>query len=159
MLRPATPADVPLILELIRELAVYEKLSHEVVATEDDLRQHLWGERASAEVVLAFDGDDCDGNAVGYALFFRTFSTFVGKPGIWLEDLFVKEEFRGQGFGKKLFLHLAQLAHERGYGRMEWAALDWNTPAIEFYKAHGAQAMDEWTTFRLNRDALEKLLS
>jgi GNAT superfamily N-acetyltransferase len=155
MIRSATPADVPLILSLIGELADYEKLRHEVVATEEDLQHHLFGQRPTAEVVLAFNGDE----PAGYALFFPTFSTFVGKPGIWLEDLFVREHLRGRGIGKALFLHVAKLAHERGCGRMEWAALDWNTPAISFYKKLGAIAQDEWTTFRLTRESLEAMSS
>lgn len=155
MIRSATPADVPLILSLIGELADYEKLRHEVVATEEDLQRNLFGERPIAEVILAFNGDE----PAGYALFFPTFSTFVGKPGIWLEDLFVREHLRGIGIGKALFLQVAKLAYQRGCGRMEWSALDWNSPAINFYQKQGAVAQDEWTTFRLTREALETLCS
>lgn len=153
-LRPATPADVPLILTFIRGLAEYEKLLHEVEATEERLSATLFPPhgRAAAECVLAFS----DREAAGFALFFTNFSTFLGKPGLYLEDLFVKPERRGQGVGKALLLHLAQLANSRGYGRMEWSVLDWNQPAIEFYESIGARRMREWQICRLAGAALEQ---
>ena len=153
MIRPATPADVPAIAGLIRSLAVYEKLEHEVVLTEERLRDHLFGPRPAAEVLLVEDG----GSAVGFALFFQNYSTFLGRPGLYLEDLFVKPEFRGKGYGKALLAALARLALERGYGRLDWAVLDWNEPAIGFYQKLGAKAMNEWTVYRLTGEALERL--
>lgn len=150
---PATEADVPLILTFIRELAEYEKLAHEVVATEDLLHRHLFGERRFAEALLA----RAAGDAVGFALFFHNFSTFLGRPGIYLEDLYIKPEVRGRGYGKVLLRHLAAIATERGCGRLEWAVLDWNTPAIEFYKSLGAVPVSDWTIFRVTGDALTKL--
>lgn len=150
MIRPATPNDLPTIAQLIRDLAEYEKLAHDVVFTEERLGQHLFGPRPYAEVLIA----EQDGVSVGFALFFHNFSTFLGQPGIYLEDLFVRPAFRGHGLGKALLLHLAKIAVERGCGRMEWAVLDWNSPAIGFYKSLGAKPMDEWTTFRLTGDAL-----
>ncbi|HEY8506216.1 MAG TPA: GNAT family N-acetyltransferase [Gemmataceae bacterium] len=152
MIRPATPDDVPTIAALIRELAGYEKLAHEVVLDEADLREHLFGPRPYAEVLLAEDG----GAVVGFALFFHNYSTFRGKPGIYLEDLFVRPEHRGKGHGKALLLRLARLAVERGCARLEWAVLDWNEPAIGFYRALGAVPMDEWTVYRLTGEALER---
>ncbi len=152
-IRPATEADVPLILSFIRELAEYERLSHEVVATEEALRDSLFGERRFAEVVLGYLADD----PAGFALFFHSFSTFLGKPGIYLEDLYVRPEHRGAGIGRSLLVHLASLARERGCGRLEWSVLDWNEPSIEFYKALGAVPMDEWTIFRVTGDALTRL--
>lgn len=152
-IKPATVADVPLILTFIKKLADYERLSHEVTATEDGLRENLFGPRPFAEVVIAYD----ESRPVGFALFFHNFSTFVGKPGIYLEDLFVEPEYRGQGFGKALLRHLARLAVERGCGRLEWAVLDWNEPSIAFYKSLGARAMDEWTVFRVTGNELAKL--
>ena len=149
----ATEADVPEILEMIRGLAEYEKLSHACVATIEDLRRTLFGERPAAEVLLAYDRDAC----AGFALFFTNYSTFLAKPGIYLEDLFVKPEARGKGFGLALLKRLAQLAVDRDCGRVEWSVLDWNEPAIGFYKQLGAQPMDEWTMFRLTGDALAKL--
>ncbi len=149
-IRPAQREDVPLILQLIRDLAEYEKLSHEMVATADMLEKWLFGERAVAEVLIA----EWEGTPRGFALFFHNFSTFLGKPGFFLEDLYVQQEFRGKGIGKSLLLKLAQLAVERGYGRVEWSVLDWNEPSIGFYKALGAKPMDEWTVFRLTGDAL-----
>jgi GNAT superfamily N-acetyltransferase len=149
----AALADVPVLLQLIRGLAEYEKLSREVSATEDDLRAALFGSHPVAEAILArFAGE-----SVGFAVFFHNFSTFVGKPGIYLEDLFVLPEHRGKGIGKALLLHVAALANERGCGRFEWAVLDWNRPAIEFYRRLGAQSMDEWMIFRLNGEALTKM--
>ncbi len=149
-LRSATAADVPVILALIRELAAYERLAHEVSATEAGLLATLFGEHRYADVVLA----ECDGELAGYALFFHNYSTFHGKPGLYLEDLFVRPAFRGRGIGKALLAHLAELAVERGCARFEWAVLDWNAPAIEFYRRMGAVAMDEWTVYRLTGDAL-----
>jgi GNAT superfamily N-acetyltransferase len=144
-LRAATVDDVPQILAFIKALAEYERLLHEVVATEEGLRQALFGPRPYAEVVLAEDA----GVPLGFALFFHTFSTFVGLPGIYLEDLFVIPEARGRGVGRALLTHLARLAVARGCGRVEWAVLDWNAPAIRFYDSLGALPNDEWTVYRL----------
>jgi GNAT superfamily N-acetyltransferase len=152
-IRTATPQDVPLILAFLRELATYEKLAHEVVATERDMHQSLFGERRVAETVIA----SMDGQPVGYALFFPTFSTFLGKPGLYLEDLYVRPAARGFGVGRKLLEHLARLTVERGWGRLEWSVLDWNEPSIAFYKKMGAKPMDEWTVFRLTGDSLVRL--
>jgi GNAT superfamily N-acetyltransferase len=154
-IRGATEDDVPLILSLIKELAGYERLSHEVVATEEMLRDSLFGERRVAEALLGYLGDD----PAGFALFFHNFSTFLGRPGIYLEDLFVRPEFRGSGIGRAMLVHLARLARERGCGRLEWWVLDWNEPAIGFYKSLGAEAMDDWTVYRLAGTALEDLAS
>lgn len=153
MIRQATPHDVPLIAELIRDLAEYEKLSQDVVFSEAKLKEHLFGPRPYAEVIIA----EQDGVGVGFALFFHNFSTFLGQPGIYLEDLFVKPEYRGQGHGKQLFAELARLAVKRGCGRLEWAVLDWNNPAIGFYESLGARPNDEWTVYRLTGDALKSL--
>lgn len=152
-LRPATAADVPQILAFIRGLAEYERLLHEVVATEDGLRQALFGPRPYAEVVLAEDA----GVPVGFALFFHTFSTFLGQPGIYLEDLFVIPDARGRGVGKALLAELARLAIARGCGRVEWAVLDWNTPAIGFYDSLGARPNEDWTVYRLTGAPLAAL--
>ncbi len=152
-IRAATESDVPLILQFIRALAEYERLAHKVVATEELLRASLFGNPRFAEVIV---GEE-DGAAVGFALFFHNYSTFLAQPGIYLEDLFVKPEARGRGYGKALLARLAQLARERGCGRVEWAVLDWNTPSIDFYKSLGALPMDDWTVFRLTGDALETL--
>lgn len=149
----ATIDDVPLILKLIKELAEYEQLLHEVVATETRLQETLFGERAHAEVILGYLNDQ----PVGFALFFHNFSTFLGSPGIYLEDLYVKSEARGQGIGKRMFAYLAQLAKDRNCGRLEWWVLDWNETAINFYNSLGAQAMDEWTVYRVTGEALDKL--
>ncbi len=154
-IREATEEDVPLILSFIRELAEYEKLSHEVVATEDGLRDSLFGERRYAEVLIAAH----EGAPAGFALFFHNFSTFLGKPGIYLEDLYVKPEFRGAGIGRKLLVHLARLAKSRGCGRLEWWVLDWNGPSIGFYEKLGAVPMDDWTVYRVSGAALEDLAS
>jgi GNAT superfamily N-acetyltransferase len=151
--RGATRQDVPLVLELIRELAEYEKLSHEVVATEDSLLEWLFGDRPVAEVLLAEYGTE----ATGFALFFHNFSTFLGKPGIYLEDLYVRPRFRRSGIGKSMLAHLARLARERGCGRVEWSVLDWNEPSIRFYESLGAVAMDDWTVHRMTGEALERL--
>jgi len=153
--REATGDDVSLILSLVRELAEYEKLSHEVVATEEELRESLFGVRRYAEVLIA----EHDGTPAGFALFFHNFSTFLGKPGIYLEDLYVKPAFRGAGVGKKLLVHLANLAKERDCGRLEWWVLDWNEPSIGFYKKIGAVPMDDWTVYRVSGTALEDLAS
>lgn len=155
MIRSATPHDIPTIASLIRALAEYEKLSHEVVLDEAQLREHLFGERRYAEVVLAEQA----GAVVGFALFFHNYSTFLSKPGIYLEDLFVLPEYRGQGHGKALLSHLARLAVERGCGRFEWAVLHWNAPAIAFYQSFGAVPQSEWNVYRLTGDALKKLAS
>ncbi|MBL8236340.1 MAG: GNAT family N-acetyltransferase [Bryobacterales bacterium] len=144
-LRSATSADTPQILAFIQGLAEYEKLTHACVATEDSLRQSLFGPRRFAEVIMA----DYDGQPAGFALFFHNYSTFRAKPGIYLEDLFVLPERRGLGIGKALLKELARLAVERGCARLEWSVLDWNDPAIQFYKSLGAEPQDEWTIFRL----------
>jgi GNAT superfamily N-acetyltransferase len=149
----ATAADVPLILKLIRGLADYEKLSDQVTATEEKLRATLFGLRAGADVLLAYVADEC----VGFALFFPNYSTFLAKPGIYLEDLYVKPEWRGKGIGKALLLRVANIARERGCGRLEWEVLDWNEPSIGFYKSLGAVPMDEWTKYRITGEALERL--
>ena len=151
-IRSAAPADVPLLLTFLRELATYEKLAHEVVATERDMHAALFGERPVVEAVIG----SLDGDPVGYALFFPTFSTFLGKPGLYLEDLYVRPAARGFGVGRKVLEHLARITIERGWGRLEWSVLDWNEPSIGFYKRMGAKPMDEWTVFRL---AGEKLIS
>jgi GNAT superfamily N-acetyltransferase len=152
-IRQSTVADVPLILSFIRGLAEYERLAHAVVATEDILTASLFGRRPSAEVVIA----EVDGSAAGFALFFHNFSTFIGKPGIYLEDLFVLQEMRGRGIGKALLQHLASLAVERDCGRLEWAVLHWNEPAIGFYRSLGAVALTEWNVYRLAGKALMRL--
>jgi len=148
----ATERDLPLILRLIRSLAEYEKLADAVVATEDTLRESLFVKRA-AEVVIGYAGDE----PAGFALFFQTFSTFLGVPGMYLEDIFVEPGFRRQGLGEALLAHLATLAVERGYGRVEGSGLDWNELAIGFYKKIGAQLMDDWTICRLSGDSLKRL--
>lgn len=153
-LRPATEADLGTIIELIHALAEYEREPDAVRLVRDELRLHLFGPRPYAEVVLAETGE---GASAGFALFFHNFSTWEGKPGIYLEDLFVRPEFRGQGYGKALLAELARLAVERGCARLEWAVLDWNEPSIQFYRALGAVPMDEWTTYRLAGDALTTL--
>ena len=149
----ATERDVPLILRLIKELADYERMSDEVVATEDGLRQTLFGAHPAAEVVVGYAGDE----PAGFALFFHNYSTFLGKPGLYLEDLFVVPAFRGRGYGKALLVHLAKLAVERDCGRFEWSVLDWNEPAIGFYKKLGAKPMEAWTIMRVAGDALHDL--
>ena len=152
-IRVAVESDVPLILRFIRDLAEYERLAHKVVATEELLHATLFGFRRYAEVLIAEEGPE----PVGFALFFHNYSTFLARPGIYLEDLFVKPETRGKGYGRALLARLAALAIERDCGRVEWAVLDWNEPAIEFYRTLGAQMMDDWKIFRLTGDALERL--
>ncbi len=152
-IRPATESDVALILRFIEKLAEYEKLLHEVVATEAALRHYLFGPRPLAEVVLAHWGAE----PVGFALFFHNFSTFLARPGIYLEDLFVDPEHRGKGIGKALLIHLAKLAMQRGCGRLEWAVLNWNEPSIQFYRKLGAVPKDDWTVYRVTGDALQRL--
>ncbi len=151
--RAGTAADVPLILSFIRALAEYERLAHEVEATEKALGATLFGPRPYAEVVFAV----VDGKEVGFALFFHNYSTFLARPGLYLEDLFVLPESRGQGVGKALLRELARIALERGCGRFEWWVLDWNEPSIEFYRRQGAVPMDEWTVFRVTGEALKNL--
>lgn len=153
LIRPAQLTDLPQILSFIRDLATYEKLLHEVEATEEKLRITLFGAKPAAECVLAF-GET--GAPAGFAIYFTNYSTFLAKPGLYLEDLFVKPEFRGQGIGKALLLHLARTANQRGYGRMEWAVLDWNQPAIDFYESLGAERKLDWTICRLTGAELSK---
>jgi GNAT superfamily N-acetyltransferase len=150
---PATPADVPIIRSLIRALADYEQLTHAVVADEARLRETLFGASPSAEVVIA----RASGEPVGFAVWFHNYSTFLGQRGLYLEDLFVEPAWRGRGIGRALLAHLARIAIERACGRMEWAVLDWNTPAIGFYRRIGAEAMDAWTIYRVTGDALRRL--
>ena len=152
-IRPATEEDVPLILSFIRELAGYERLSHEVSVTEDLLRFHLFGEKRGAEVVIGQHADE----PAGFALFFHNFSTFLGRPGIYLEDLYVKPEFRGKGIGRAMLVYLAGLAKERDCGRLEWSVLDWNEPAIILYRGIGAVPMEDWTVYRVAGEALDEL--
>jgi GNAT superfamily N-acetyltransferase len=151
--RSATQSDVDLILALIGELAAYEKLSHEMMGTPDQLREHLFGERRYAEAAIG----EIDGKPCGYTLFFHTYSTFLTKPGIWLEDLFVLSDSRGKGLGKALLADLAAKAVERGCGRLEWSVLDWNAPSIAFYKGLGARPVEGWTNYRMTDAALEQL--
>jgi GNAT superfamily N-acetyltransferase len=152
-IRPARVEDVPVILQLIRDLATYERAPKEVVATEQLLVDVVFGEKPVAEVLLAFEEE----SPVGFAVYFYNFSTWLGRPGLYLEDLFVKPEKRGKGYGRALLVELAKIACDRGCGRMEWAVLDWNEPAIKFYRGLGAKPMDEWTVFRLTRDGIAKL--
>ena len=153
VIREATKRDVALILSLIKELAVYEKLLHEVVATEDQLTEMLFGQKKYAEVLIA----NYDNENAGFALFFHNFSTFLGKPGIYLEDLYVKPQLRGKGIGKSLLLSLVKLAKERNCGRVEWAVLNWNEPSIKFYESLGAKPMNQWTVYRLSEDEINSL--
>ena len=150
--RYAKETDVALILYFIKELAAYEKMSDEVVATEELLKEWIF-EKKKAEVIFALE----DGKEVGFALFFHNFSTFLGRAGIYLEDLFVKPEYRGKGYGKALLKKLAEIAVERGCGRLEWSCLDWNKPSIEFYLSLGAEQMSDWTTYRITGDTLRKM--
>ena len=152
-IKPTTINDVPLVLSFIRELAKYEKLLDEVVATEEILRETLFGDKAHAEVIIGY----LNKTPVSFALYFHNFSTFLGRPGIYLEDLFVKESARGKSIGRKMLAYLANLAKERKCGRLEWWVLDWNETAILFYKRLGAKAMDDWTVFRLTDKALDEL--
>jgi GNAT superfamily N-acetyltransferase len=152
-LRQATPADVSVVLHGIRALAEFERLSHECVATEALLRESLFGPNPVAEVVLAFDGE----TPAGYALWFRSYSTFLARPGIYLEDLFVYPQYRNRGLGRRLLVHLARIAVERGYGRVEWAVLGWNEHALRFYRSLGAATVDGWKVCRLTGDALPAL--
>jgi GNAT superfamily N-acetyltransferase len=154
-IQPATERDVPLILRLIKGLAEYERLAHEMTATEAGLRETLFGARPAAEVIIAYAAE----TPAGFALFFPNYSTFLGKPGLYLEDLFVLPEYRGQGIGLALMTHLASTAVERGCGRFEWSVLDWNEPAIGFYRGLGAKLMDGWSIVRITGDALTKLAS
>jgi GNAT superfamily N-acetyltransferase len=153
-IRNTNPQDVSLILQFIKEIAEYEKLSHEVVTTEKILMESLFGEKKSAEVVIG----EFEDKPVGYAIYFYNFSTFLGKKGLYLEDLFVKPEYRGKGFGKELLLHLVKIAKDQNCGRMEWSVLNWNKPAIEFYQSLGAKPMGGWTVYRLDTEALNNLL-
>jgi len=152
-IRPARVEDVPVILELIRELATYERAPDEVTATEEQLVDVLFGQKPVAEVLLAFEGK----SPIGFAVFFHNFSTWLGRPGLYLEDLFVKPEKRGKGYGRALLIDLAKIARDRACGRMEWAVLNWNEPAIKFYRALGAEPLDEWTVFRLTREGIAEL--
>lgn len=152
LIRAATERDVPDILRLIKALAEYERLGDQVVGTEGQLRDALFGERPAAEAALAV----IDGTAVGFALWFHSFSTFLGRRGLYLEDLFVLPDWRGKGIGRALLGHLARVAVARGCGRMEWSVLNWNEPAIGFYRSMGAKAMDEWTVYRLTGETLTK---
>jgi GNAT superfamily N-acetyltransferase len=152
-IEPASPDDAPVILQLIRELAQFERLLDQVTATEEKVRAELFGPRPSAEVVIARVGEE----VAGFALYFHNFSTFICKRGLYLEDLYVRQKFRGQGCGAALLRHLANVAIERACGRFEWAVLDWNQRAIDFYKSLGAEPMDEWTTYRVTGEALRKL--
>ncbi|KAG0169656.1 hypothetical protein DFQ28_005893 [Apophysomyces sp. BC1034] len=158
-IKPATPDDVPIILNFIKQLAEYEKLSHEVVATEALLRQNLFGARPYAEVVIAYcqKTPDAEKEAAGFALFFHNFSTFLGRPGLYLEDLFVRPEFRGTGIGKCLLIQLATIAKERECGRYEWVVIDWNEPSRRFYEALGAKPHGEWIIHRLEGKSLDDL--
>lgn len=152
-IRPARVEDVPIVLQLIRDLATYERAPDEVSATEEQLIEVLFGEKPAAEVLLVFERE----LPVGFAVYFYNFSTWLGRPGLYLEDLFVKPEKRGKGYGRALLVELAKIARGRGCGRMEWAVLDWNEPAIKFYRALGAKPMHEWTAFRLTRDGIARL--
>jgi len=151
----ATERDVALILKFIKGLAEYERLEHEVVATEGGLRATLFGARPGAEVLIGYAGSE----AAGFALFFHNYSTFLGRLGIYIEDIFVLPEWRGRGLGQQLLIRIAGLAVERGCGRLEWSVLDWNEPAIRFYRRHGARAMDGWTVYRVSGEALKELAS
>ena len=152
-IRDATISDVPIILHLTRDLATYERAPNDVVATEPGLRNVLFGPEPSAKVVLIFEGRE----AVGFAVYFFNFSTWLGRPGLYLEDLFVKPETRGRGYGRALLVHLAKIARDHGCGRMEWAVLDWNEPAIQFYRKLGATPLEDWTVFRLTQDGINRL--
>jgi GNAT superfamily N-acetyltransferase len=152
-IRPAKAKDIPLIVQLIHELAEYEREPHQAVATEHDIRRDGFSANPKFRVVIA----EWDGEAAGFALFFYNYSTWMGRAGLYLEDLFVRPEFRGKGIGKALLTHLAKIAVDEGCGRFEWQVLNWNTPALEFYKALGARVMGEWSTMRVTRESLRKL--
>ena len=152
-IRAATESDAAIILDLIKDLAEYERLSHEVEATADDIRKSLFGDRAVAEALIG----EVDGLAISFALFFYNFSTFLGKPGIYLEDLYVKPQYRSNGFGRRMLAHIARLAIERNCGRFEWSVLDWNEPAIRTYDRLNARPMKEWLLYRLTGEALDQL--
>lgn len=152
-IRPAGPDDAPAIARLVRALAAYEQLEDQVEATADDFRAHLFGHRPAAEALVA----EVESRAVGFALFFTNFSTFRGRPGLYLEDLFVEPEYRGRGIGKALIATVARQAEGRGYARLEWSVLDWNAPSIAFYRALGARPMDDWSVYRVDGDALKRL--
>ncbi|MBA2241561.1 MAG: GNAT family N-acetyltransferase [Chthoniobacterales bacterium] len=152
-IRSGSDADVPLILRLIRELADYERAPRDAVATEDQLREVLYGANPAAEVLLAFANEE----PIGFAVYFFNFSTWLGRPGLYLEDLFVRPQVRGHGYGRALLQRLAQLAQDRGCGRMEWAVLNWNEPAIQFYNKLGAKPMDDWTVYRLTSEGIANL--
>jgi len=151
-IRKATPDDTPIIFDLIKKLAVYEKMENDVITSVEELRENIFTKNFS-KVLLAEE----EGKPVGFALYFFNFSTFVGKPGLYLEDLFVEPEYRGKGYGKKLFVELAKIAREENCGRMEWSVLNWNTPAIDFYKSLQAKPMDEWTVYRLDQKGIADL--
>jgi len=157
-IKKATESDIPLILEFIKKLAVYEKMEDEVEATEELLHRYIFGKERLTEVVIAYEIDPGikEEIPVGFALYFHNFSTFLARPGLYLEDLFVLEEYRGRGYGKALLAHLAGIAVERECGRFEWSVLNWNKPAIDFYKSLGAQPLDGWTVYRLTGDKLKK---
>jgi len=152
-IKAASERDVPLILSFIHKIAAYEKLSHEVTASEETLRESLFGPRPAAEVLLAY----WDDTAAGYAVFFHNFSTFLGRPGVYLEDIFVEPVLRGNGIGKALLAAVAKEAQRRDCGRLEWAVLDWNKPAIDFYLSLGARPMEEWTIFRMTGEGIDRL--
>jgi GNAT superfamily N-acetyltransferase len=152
-IRSATESDVPVIFSFVKKLASYERLSHEVVATEELIRETLFGLRRTAEIAIGY----LEAQPVGFVLFFHNYSTFLGKPGLYIEDLFVDEDYRRRGYGRALLLHVARLAKERGCGRLEWSVLNWNQPAIDFYKKLGASPMSEWTVFRITGESLNEL--
>ncbi|HKJ47040.1 MAG TPA: GNAT family N-acetyltransferase [Balneolales bacterium] len=152
-IREGTLSEIPTILTFIKELAEYEKMSDDVVANEKLLKEHLFGEKKSAEVVIAY----YQNKPVGFALYFYNFSTFLGRPGLYLEDLYVRKQMRGNGFGKALLKHLAKIATQKKCGRMEWAVLNWNEPSIQFYKSLGANPMNDWTVYRVTGNALKEL--
>ena len=154
-IRPAQPSDIPRLLDMIHALAAYEKLEHEAVATAENLGEFLFGKTRYAEAIFIEE----ESVPVGFALYFYSFSTFLGRPGIYLEDLFIQPQYRGKGYGERLLNYLAQLAVSKKLGRLEWAVLDWNKPAIEFYSRRGAQPMDEWTVYRLEGDRLNSFAS
>lgn len=152
-IRPATEADAPVIVSFVKQLAEYEKLAHEVAATESAIRDTLFGSRHVAEVAIGY----FETKPVGFVLFFHNYSTFLGRPGLYIEDLFVEEAYRRRGFGRALLLYVARLAQERRCGRLEWSVLDWNEPAIEFYKKLGAVSMSDWTVYRVTGESLRRL--